>query len=133
MKKTIYLSLLCLPFLITSCFRNEPPPPEPFCGVKDPEFEVMETKNQPFVFKAKCAVCHMKDKHTTGPKLVGIFERIPNEQWFENFVRNEDSLEKIKDPYTLQIQKWSVVDGNHGFDELTEDEMRNLKSFIKRK
>lgn len=75
----------------------------------------------------------MKDKHTTGPKLVGIFERIPNEQWFENFVRNEDSLEKIKDPYTLQIQKWSVVDGNHDFDELTEDEMRNLKSFIKRK
>jgi cytochrome c551/c552 len=86
----------------------------------------------PTVFKAKCAVCHSLDKDMTGPKLRNILDRVPSEEWFDAFVQYEDSLVNANDPYTIEVQKWSPVRGNHN-SELKDEELKELKEYLSQK
>lgn len=115
-------------FLFFSCTTRN----NPTCANEDPLPSCGEnpTPPEPAVFKAKCAFCHRLDKHTTGPKLQGVLNRIPSESWFDAFVRNEDSLAQRKDPYTLKIQDWSEVNGNHQFNELSDEELVKIKEHL---
>lgn len=105
------------------------------CATKDqvPTCGTPSTIAQPFIFKAKCATCHMLDKNTTGPKLQTILDRVPSEKWFDDFVRNQDSLHSNKDPHTLEIEKWSPVDFVHNFTELNEQQLSEIKDYLDQK
>ena len=121
--------LILSALLLFGCFNNseKKEEPVPTCGVKcGNELKIKE----PDIFKAKCATCHMLDKDITGPKLRNILNEVPSELWFDQFVRNEDSLTQVQDAHTLKIQKWSPVDGNHNFKEITKGQLQQLKDFF---
>ena len=129
MKVRTQIILILSAFPLLGCFNNseKTEEPVPTCGVRcGNELKI----NQPNIFKAKCATCHMLDKNTTGPMMLNILDKVPSELWFDQFVRSEDSLEQVQDPYTLEIQKWSPVDGNHNFKEITEEQLQQLKEFF---
>lgn len=100
--------------------------PIPTCGDN-------KTIPQPLVFKAKCVACHMFDKNTTGPKLHKILNRVPSEKWFDEFVRNQDSLKRYNDQYTIEIEKWSPVDYVHNFKELNKKQLKEIKDYLNQK
>ncbi len=72
-------------------------------------------------------------KDVTGPKLYRILDRVPNEDWFDNFIRNEDSLVAIGDSHAVEIQHWSVVDGHHYFKEITDKQLTEIKEYLDQK
>jgi nitrous oxide reductase accessory protein NosL len=102
------------------------------CGTKDPVPTCgnANTIAQPLVFKAKCAVCHMLDNNTTGPKLNKVLEHLPSEKWFDEFVRNQDSLKRNNNQYTIEIEKWSPVDFVHNFKDLNEKQLKEIKEYL---
>jgi hypothetical protein len=102
------------------------PDPIPICGN-------VNSVSEPAIFKAKCTTCHMLYKNSTGPKLHNVYNHLPNEEWFELFVRNEDSLIKVNDKYARKIQKWSPVDGNHNFKEISDKQMSEIKEYLTQK
>ncbi|MFT6503206.1 MAG: hypothetical protein ACJASQ_003339 [Crocinitomicaceae bacterium] len=128
MPMTRTILILCL-LAFTSCFnynssKNEP---EAVCGVVDDN----KTKVvQPDIFKAKCATCHSFDKDLTGPKMSGILERAPSEEWLRHFITNQDSLIEIEDLYTLEIMQWSAVKWNHNSSDLKKHELDTLIGYI---
>lgn len=117
----LFLVISCNSKSKTTCVTKTP---LPTCG-ENP------SPPEPAVFKAKCATCHFYNKNSTGPKLQGVLNRVPSENWFDTFVRNEDSLAKSKDPYTLKIQEWSELDGNHRFNELSIQGLKQIKEYLK--
>jgi hypothetical protein len=99
------------------------PDPVPTCGN-------YQTVTQPAIFKVKCFACHRFDKNTTGPKLHNVMDHLPSEDWFDAFVRNEDSLVNAGNKYAVEIQKWSVIDGNHNFKEITNKQLEEIKKYL---
>jgi cytochrome c2 len=86
----------------------------------------------PEVFARKCATCHQLNKDSTAPKFKGILDRSPGEQWFANYVRQEDSLLRINDPYTLEIDNWNEsFSFTHHFEDVTDEEMQELIDYTK--
>lgn len=123
--------LLILLFALFGCFKqaNKVEEPLPGCGVRCGN---ERQEQMPTVFKAKCAVCHSLDKDMTGPKLRNILDRVPSEEWFDAFIQHEDSLVKANDSYTMEVQKWSPVRGNHN-SELRDEELKELKDYLSQK
>lgn len=105
------------------------------CATKDPILTCgdLNTNAQPLIFETKCVPCHMLNKNTTGPQFHKILDRVPSENWFDEFVRNEDSLKKIKDKYTIEIERWSPIDFIHDFKELNEDQLMEIKDYLNQK
>jgi hypothetical protein len=125
------LSIFMVIFILFACnndsdFVCATPEPIPICG------NVLSV-TEPDIFKAKCAVCHMLDKNITGPRLQNILDRLPNEEWFDNFIRNEDSLVAIGDTHAVEIQNWSPADGQHNFKEITDNQLGEIKKYLGQK
>lgn len=78
----------------------------------------------------KCLLCHQIDKDGTGPKLVGLFDRIPYPDWFEEYLKNEDSLLRAGEPYAIKVAKYSPVFGDHKYKNLTKQDLDSLKWYI---
>ena len=122
------LDIILITVLIASCTNQD----EPVCATPDPmptcgNYNVVP---EPAIFKVKCVACHMFDKNTTGPKLHNVMDHLPSENWFDAFVRNEDSLVNVRDNYAIKIQKWSVVDGHHNFKEITNKQLEEIKEYL---
>ncbi|MBL1281459.1 MAG: c-type cytochrome [Fluviicola sp.] len=126
-----YLYFLLTTLVLTSCFNGNNKSKEPvnFCATRD--LEGYESKEDyPELFREKCSTCHFLYKNSTGPELSKITDRIPNKNWFSLFISNEDSLIQAKDEYTLTINQYSNIDWSHNFNELTNDEIDELLSFL---
>jgi mono/diheme cytochrome c family protein len=119
---------LCL-FLCSGCF-NESEPEILGCGVIDNSPTEVLTVETPDIFKARCAVCHHFNKDLTGPKLEGILDRVPSEEWLRNYIMNEDSLIEAKDEYALKIARWSHVRGIHNHSDLSKQDLDTLIRYI---
>ena len=128
----IIFILLILCSTLFSCLNNENSKTKAnVCGVEDKKiFNIDNSENQPDVYKRKCSACHFIQRDATGPKLSGILNKIPNEKWFELFIKNEDSLLKNNDKYTIKISKFSEIKNVHNFDEITKEELNELKKYI---
>ena len=61
----------------------------------------------------------------------GISERIPHENWLEAFITNQDSLIKIRDPYTLEVMLSKPVEFPHNYSDLSDEELTKLLDYIK--
>ena len=126
--------LIIISSLIFSCLNKKKTAKtdEYFCGVKDDQiFNIDSGENQPEIYKRKCASCHLINKDATGPKLIGVLDRIPNQKWFELYIKNEDSLLKNGDNYANEISKFSEVNNIHNFNDLTTEEINTLKKYIR--
>lgn len=120
------LILSILLFTLQSCLSED----RLVCATKDITDQIKLKVEEPSIFTAKCAICHMLDKNSTGPKLFKVFDRLPNEKWFEEFVKNEDSLLNIGDQYAQNIQNWSPARGNHNFKNLTELQIAEIRKYL---
>lgn len=130
--------ILALVFVIVYLLVRDSNPEEKkeeaiaFCGTEDPmdkAYTNLEIADN--LFKAKCAACHRVDDNTTGPKLAGVFDRIPDHNWFNLFIQQEDSLIKSKDKYLLEKKKYAPeIDFRHAFKELNATELKRLRLFI---
>ncbi len=129
-----FVSFLIFFFVITFNVSCKQKFKELNCATEDSKL-ISENSSikQPYIFKAKCAACHMIDKNTTGPKLYNILSRVPSEKWFDEFVKNEDSLKEIKDEYTIKIEKYSPVDFIHNFKDLNEIQLQEIKRYLNQK
>lgn len=80
------------------------------------------------IFKAQCSSCHtVTDKNATGLGLRGALDRIPGGEWKYFFMRNEDSLISVGDPYTLSLRsKYPLGKWHHDYDTLTDQEIDGL-------
>jgi cytochrome c2 len=96
----------------------------------DTASHVISSSNGRLYFKSWCASCHnTSSKTSTGPGLMDVLERIPNNEWGINFVQNEDSLIKSGDPYTIAMRKKSEIKWNHSFKQLTAEEIKQILSY----
>jgi cytochrome c2 len=82
------------------------------------------------LFKSNCASCHNKYKDMTGPSLVNISERIPSDQWFTDWVKNNVALRNSGDAYANEIyNKWNKASMNT-FPALKDEDMAALLVFL---
>lgn len=123
------LNTLILTILLISCNsrtkHNSPKKSENenyVCGTN--------SSQPPEEFKLNCGTCHLKSKNTTGPKLEYILTRVPSEKWFDDYVRNEDSLAKSGDKYFVKIQNYSPCHNCHHFKNLTDVELKIIKNYL---
>jgi hypothetical protein len=84
----------------------------------------------PDVFKAQCATCHHFEKDMTGPKMSGILERVPSEEWLRNFITHQDSLVAARDSVALKIMDQSPVKLSHNFSNLESRDLDTLMKYI---
>ncbi len=121
----ILILILCLISCNSRPKRNSPKKSENVdfvCGTNSPQ--------PPEEFKNNCGTCHLKSKNTTGPKLENILKKVPSEKWFDEYVRNEDSLAKTGDKYILKIQNYSPCHNCHNFKNLTDMELKIIKDYL---
>lgn len=121
----ILILILCLISCNSRPKRNSPKKSENVdfvCGTNSPQ--------PPEEFKSNCSACHLKSKNTTGPKLEYILTRVPSEKWFDEYVRNEDSLAKSDYKYILKIQNYSPIHNCHNFKYLTSEELKIIKDYL---
>lgn len=103
-----------------------------------PEYEArLGAKADPLrgekLFKGNCASCHRPDVDMTGPAPKGVLERAPQPalQWVHAFVRNEDSLLAVNDPYALALQaRWKGVAVWQHRNDLTRQDVNDLLAYV---
>lgn len=134
MRTNIAIDLICFLALILIGCVHEKNEENLGCGVLDEPVSASDTRKQmPTIFSGRCATCHVLDAKTTGPKISGVLDRIPNEHWFDGFIRNEDSLIKQKEPYTLLLNKRSLpIQFLHHFKDLSDEQMEELKAYSRK-
>lgn len=82
------------------------------------------------LFKSNCASCHNKYKDMTGPSLVNISERIPSDEWFSKWVRNNVKLRNSGDAYAIEVyNKWNKAAMN-AFPALKDEDLAALLVFL---
>ncbi|MES1181834.1 MAG: hypothetical protein ABUL44_03475 [Flavobacterium sp.] len=62
---------------------------------------------------------------------MGIFERLPNEEFFKVFIQNSDSLKKVGDGYARHLDHDNDVDYEHSFKDLSNQDIADLTEYIK--
>ena len=102
--------------------------PIPICGNTLDENPYV---GSPAIFKAKCNTCHLFDRESTGPKMEKALEHLPSEKWLVDFLRNEDSLIKIKDEYTTYLNKKYALHNCHNDSSLTKIQIQEIIDYIK--
>lgn len=83
------------------------------------------------LFKQNCAACHKLDNtKLTGPGLKDIFKRIPNEEWFLKWVKNNVQLTQSGDAYAKKV---SEVDPSTMtvFEYLSDEEIKAIADYVK--
>jgi hypothetical protein len=131
----LFIFIIISTFLLSCLNENKTSKTEEFvCGVKEENsFNIDNVENQPNIYRRKCSACHQINKDGTGPKLVGAFNKMPNEKWFELYIKNEDSLIKNGDLYTTEISNFSELNNVHNFNDITSEEISVLKKYIRGK
>lgn len=82
--------------------------------------------------KKYCSSCHYtSSKELVGPGLQGVYERVPSLEWLIGFIRDEDSLFKSGDWYTVILKKKYNSIWNHKFKkQLTNEEINCIFSYL---
>lgn len=84
------------------------------------------------LYKQNCAVCHkLDDKKLTGPGLKGVFQRVPSEKWFIDWVLNNDKLTKSGDAYAVKISQFDASQMTIFEGQLSEDDVKAIAAYVK--
>ncbi len=105
-----------------------------YCGVisKYEPLNLPQFRGQT-VFDSNCASCHFLHKDMTGPASSGVLYRAPYQEWFFDYLTNQDSLLNAKEPYTLLLQKKWNNEGytrTHNYDNLSQEQFNDLLIYI---
>lgn len=100
---------------------------EAFCATESTPTEQIKGKA---IFNSNCAACHRMTGFSTPDLIKGVFERMPNEKYFERFITNKDSLRKANDKYAKELLENFPTEFVHNFN-LTNDEIEDLKKYIR--
>lgn len=98
-----------------------------FCGTESMPPENRKGKE---IFNANCVACHRMNAKSTPDFIKNVLERIPTEKYFEQFIRNEDSLLKAKNKRVEKLREEFPNGFVHDF-KLTDEEIEFLKEYIK--
>jgi len=82
------------------------------------------------LFKIHCASCHKVDKKLVGPRLRGVFDRIPSSSYFDVYLRHQQLLLDAEDEYAKQLRnEYSKVEYVHSFN-LSLEELKELRDYL---
>lgn len=99
--------------------------PRAYCGTVS-----MNTKASK-IFRANCAACHsIGSNRVVAAGLEGCFDRFPYNGWFRDYMLNQDSLIKAKEPYTLKLKDKFQMNFIHRFDHLTIEDIKELETYL---
>lgn len=66
----------------------------------------------------------------TGPAINGGHGPQPYSNWFNDFVRNEDFLLSVQEPYSMRLREhWEISSRTHNFAYLSVEEMQALQRY----
>lgn len=83
------------------------------------------------LFKGECASCHKPDKDMTGPALKHAVENPPTPTWFRTFLTAQDSLLRVRDPYTTRLHdQWGNYPWRHERARLSAAELNDLMAWL---
>jgi len=133
----VFSSLLIITIISLSvyCYLN-PETENLGCGTKDvpmfcgTESTPPEKRKGKEIFNSNCAACHRMNAKSTPDFIKNVLDRIPNEKYFEQFIRNEDSLLKAKNERVEKLREEFPNDFVHNF-KLNNEEIEFLKEYIK--
>ncbi len=82
------------------------------------------------LFKQNCASCHKPDKVLTGPALQGWADRVPDNPWIYDWVRNSQKMIQDGDVYGNQIYKEYNNTEMTAFPQLTDEEIDAIMLYV---
>ncbi len=91
--------------------------------------ESAEDKAMAKMFKANCGSCHsLTEKKIVGPGLKGIGDRVPDDQWLFDWIKDNKSVIDKGDEYAKSLNPTGAMPP---FTHLSDEEITNLVAFIK--
>jgi cytochrome c2 len=132
----IFFLIFCGWFVVFKMFPARFEQKGSFCGTVEPEYVRTtyeenlnpQTRRGKEAFMANCARCHSSDleKHSTGPALLGVSNRIPAGDWIYRWVQNSSKLIQEGDAYANKIwveNRKAVMDPFPNLDKATIDDI----------
>ena len=102
-----------------------------FSSCKTTKKTTGNAENGKQIYKVNCASCHNMKIDMVGPSFQNLFERLPSEEWFIEFVSQENQLLKNEDQYTVSINsKWNATH-DHKYANLSDQDYKDLIEYIK--
>jgi cytochrome c2 len=84
------------------------------------------------LFKQNCASCHLlSEKAMVGPGLLGMFDRVPSEEWAVKWIKNSSKLIAAGDPYAVKIYNEFNKAQMTSFEYLSDEEINAILGYIK--
>lgn len=84
------------------------------------------------IFNSNCKSCHHLNKQLIGPALSGVLQRLPSEEWFDTFIRDQDTLIHHQNSYVLtllnQDTNYTFI---HRFKHFSYNNLEELKDYLK--
>lgn len=96
------------------------------------DLHAADAANGGVLFKANCARCHSGNLQveSTGPALYGVFDRVPNREWFYPWIKNSAALIASGDDYANEV--WEKYDRSpmQAMPHLTDENIDDILQWI---
>ena len=83
------------------------------------------------LFSQNCAACHAIDKKLTGPALMGVQDRWPDQKKLYSWIRNNQAFLKTGDPYANNLYNEFNKTAMNLFPNLSDAEIGAILKYIK--
>ncbi len=83
------------------------------------------------LFSQNCAACHAIDKKLTGPALLGVQDRWPDQKKLYSWIKNNQAFLKTGDPYANNLYNEFNKTAMNLFPNLTDPEIGAILKYIK--
>jgi len=83
------------------------------------------------LFSQNCAACHAIDKKLTGPALLGVQDRWPDQKKLYSWIKNNQAFLKTGDPYANNLYNEFNKTAMNLFPNLTDAEIGAILKYIK--
>ena len=92
---------------------------------------VVNAQDGKALFSQNCAACHAIDKKLTGPALLGVQDRWPDQKKLYSWIKNNQAFLKTGDPYANNLYNEYNKTAMNLFPNLTDAEIGAILKYIK--
>ena len=92
---------------------------------------VVNAQDGKALFSQNCAACHAIDKKLTGPALLGVQDRWPDQKKLYSWIKNNQAFLKTGDPYANNLYNEFNKTAMNLFPNLTDAEIGAILKYIK--